>query len=160
MLRPVCGPHRPRGMPLPKNAGPPFVRFLSGHSRNITGCIPDNTHSFRLFRLFRSSLCETKLKRTRKRGTVQLARTRDPPRAKRAYYVPSAPEFRTFIEHGTQLIGVATRLCRRASPSKALPSCLSSGLGPTYKRLRRLCGGSPPSSRGTAAARHRRRRLT
>jgi len=35
---------------------------------------------------------------------------------------------------------------RRATPSKALPSCLSSGLGPTYKRLRRPCGGSPPSS--------------
>ena len=33
-----------------------------------------------LFRLFRSSLCETK-GRTRKRGTVQLARARDPPRA-------------------------------------------------------------------------------
>ena len=33
-----------------------------------------------LFRLFRSSLCETK-GRTRKRGTVQLARAPDPPRA-------------------------------------------------------------------------------
>eukprot|EP00964_Phaeocystis_antarctica_P070832 scaffold43140_cov62-Phaeocystis_antarctica.AAC.5 len=33
--------------------------------------------------LFRSSLCETK-GRTRKRGTVQLARTRDTPRAKQS----------------------------------------------------------------------------
>eukprot|EP00964_Phaeocystis_antarctica_P035197 scaffold20079_cov88-Phaeocystis_antarctica.AAC.1 len=37
-----------------------------------------NRHS--PFRLFRSSLFETK-GRTRKRGTVQLARARDPPRA-------------------------------------------------------------------------------
>ena len=50
------------------------------------------------------------------------------------------------------------------SPSKALPSCLSSGLGPTYKRS--PTGPSPPVRRvatvvaGTAAARHRRRRLT
>ena len=33
---------------------------------------------------------------------------------------------------------VATRLYHRATPSKALPSCLSSGLGPTYKRSLRL----------------------
>ena len=38
----------------------------------------------RLFRLFRSSLCEAK-GRTCKRGTVQLARTRDTPRAKQSY---------------------------------------------------------------------------
>ena len=40
--------------------------------------------SFNLFRLFRSSLFETK-GRTCKRGTVQLARTRDSPRAKQSY---------------------------------------------------------------------------
>ena len=33
--------------------------------------------------------------------------------------------------------------CRRASPSKALPSCLSSGLGPTYKRSPRPMKGCP-----------------
>ena len=48
-------------------------------------------------------------------------------------------EFRTFIEHRTKLnIGVATRLCRRDTPSKDLPSCLSSWSGPTYKRSPRL----------------------
>eukprot|EP00964_Phaeocystis_antarctica_P058335 scaffold34602_cov72-Phaeocystis_antarctica.AAC.1 len=77
-----------------------------------------------------SSLFETK-GRTCKRGTVQLARTRDSPRAKQSYT-------RTSIDHRTELIGVATRLCRRALPSKALPSCLSSGPGPTYKLSPRL----------------------
>ena len=39
---------------------------------------------------------------------------------------------------------VATRLYHRATPSKALPSCLSSGLGPTYKRSPRLLTDSSP----------------
>ena len=46
--------------------------------------IGEKPTKFRLFRLFRSSLFEAK-GRTCKRGTVQLARTRDTPRAKQSY---------------------------------------------------------------------------
>ena len=55
----------------------------------------------RLFRLFRSSLCEAK-GRTSKRGTVQLARTRDTPRAKQSctenFHRPSHRAHRHFPE--------------------------------------------------------------
>ena len=50
-------------------------------------------------------------RRTLARGTVRLARTRDTPRAKRSY-----TEFRTFIEHRTQLI-----ILRRGGRVLAVP---------------------------------------
>ena len=55
--------------------------------------------------LFRFSLCETK-ERTRKRGTEQLARTRDTPRAKKFNRALS-----TFVERRTQLIIRSAGLC-------------------------------------------------
>ena len=54
-------------------------------------------------------------RRTRKRGTEQLARTRDTTRAKQS----CTENFRRAPR--TELITVATRLCRRATPSKSLP---------------------------------------
>ena len=51
-------------------------------AKSSEGCRFCSSREFELFRLFRFSLCETK-GRTRKRGTVQLVRTRDTPRAKK-----------------------------------------------------------------------------
>ena len=59
--------------------------------------------------LFRFSLCETK-ERTRKRGTEQLARTRDTPRAKKYNRALS-----TFVERRTQ------RIIRSAGLGSAQP---------------------------------------
>ena len=75
------------------------------------------THRFYLC-LFRNCLgfhYAKPKRRTRKPGTVQLARTRDTHRAKQS----CTENFRRTCR--TELITVATRLCRRATPSKSLP---------------------------------------
>eukprot|EP00964_Phaeocystis_antarctica_P065393 scaffold39457_cov40-Phaeocystis_antarctica.AAC.1 len=77
---------RNRGWPrLPRCASDPW-RLLQRASIALA----------QLFRLFRSSLCEAK-GRTRKRGTVQLARTRDTPRGQ------NNRTLRTSIEHRTEV---------------------------------------------------------
>ena len=77
------------------STGPPPYAKSPGRLEswsNARGCAPNTwpfirfcwLRLFRLFRLFKSSLFETE-GRTCKRGTVQLARTRDTPRAKQSY---------------------------------------------------------------------------
>eukprot|EP00964_Phaeocystis_antarctica_P038611 scaffold22083_cov54-Phaeocystis_antarctica.AAC.2 len=104
-------------------------------------------NEFRLFPLLNSSLFETK-ERTCKQGTVQLARTRDPPRTKRAY-----TELRTVIEHRTQLI-----ILRRVRRVLAVPvfhwSSTTMG-GPFHGKTRQ----QPDASRRLVARAFHRRSL-
>eukprot|EP00964_Phaeocystis_antarctica_P022062 scaffold12242_cov55-Phaeocystis_antarctica.AAC.2 len=78
---------------VPSKCPPSAASSLARSPRLACACQPEGEGScpsyqeevlFRLLRLFRSSLFETK-GRTCKRGTVQLARTRDTLRAKQSY---------------------------------------------------------------------------